>query len=304
MKIVVTGGCGLLGHFVVEQLREQNEVTAIDRVAPREPFVGVDYRMVDVLDLLELQRCLPGHDALIHLAGIDAGNPFPDEVYFQTNVQGTWNVLHAAESAGICRAVIASSSSVYGLDAETAPDYLPVDETHPLRPTGVYALSKVLMETTAASFARRGAMRVICLRPAHIMRPQTEAPILVQIAKDDHGAGAAARLAQRLVVEPYGELPVLRGYVRSRDAARAFALATRCESEPFAVFNVAAVDSMGGANTVDRLQAMYGAALPVRDDERYQRVASASVFDSRLAAAGLGWLPVSDWRDLERSYAE
>ena len=299
MRVLVTGGSGFLGHFVVEALRELHEITVLDRVAPTQ---DVAFRQVDVLDLEALQGTLPGHDAIIHLAAIDAGNPFPDETYFRTNEQGSWNVLHAARASGIAQGVIASSSSVYGVDADNPPDILPMDETHPRRPGGVYGLSKLLIEETAQSFTRGGDMQVICLRPAHIVRPATQAPILLQLAYDD-GHEDTGTLARRLQCEPYGALPALRAYVRSRDVARAFVAALEYRGQDFDTFNITAGDSMGRASTLARMAALYDCDLPLAADHPYDNEPTASVFDARRARALLGWSATDGWGALEDEYA-
>ena len=67
------------------------------------------------------------------------------ELTFNTNVQGAWTVMQAAEEVGIKRIVVASSDSVFGLSynpPEWKPRFLPVDETHATRPTEVYSLKE------------------------------------------------------------------------------------------------------------------------------------------------------------------
>ena len=292
MRVVVTGGAGLLGTFVVEAVRESHEVLVADIVPPAQ---DVEYRETNILELGALDACLRGADAVVHLAAIDAGNPFPDETYFRTNVLGTWNVLDAAERAGAGQVVIASSSSAYGIDEQVAPAYLPIDEAHPCRPTGVYGLSKVLIERTALSFADRGRLRVVCLRPAHIVRPATELPIAIQAMLDAGDEASAKRLAESSNTTAYGPLPALRGYVRSRDVARAFALALEAGARPFAAYNITAADTMGGCDTLARLAALYPDMPPVENTARYAQSPTASAFDATLAATDLGWRAEGGW---------
>ena len=162
--VLVTGGTGRLGRFVVAELKRHYRVAALDRDAATAPDVAVD-----VLDLPSLVAAMRGQHAVIHLAAIDAAVPAPAPVIFDTNVRGTWNVLEAAHATGIRHVVICSSVSALGIDftnPRTPPAYLPIDEAHPLQPTQAYGLSKQLGEEIARSFARRHAMAVTCLRPA------------------------------------------------------------------------------------------------------------------------------------------
>ena len=82
------------------------------------------------------------------------------------NLQGTWNVLLAARSAGIGKVVFLSSVDVLGVfKGERNPDFLPLDETHPSRPNTTYGMSKYLAEEMCRLFARNTDTCVVCLRP-------------------------------------------------------------------------------------------------------------------------------------------
>ena len=80
------------------------------------------------------------------LPATDTDRQHRTQDYFRTNVQGTWNLLHAAEAAGVRKVVVASSTAVYGVGRDRLPDYLPVDEEHPQRPTATYSLTKQIIE--------------------------------------------------------------------------------------------------------------------------------------------------------------
>lgn len=148
------------------------------------PSSRVDFQ-VDVLELEALGRAMPGHDAVIHLAAIDSSVSAPLPVVFDANVRGTWNVLHAAEQAGVRRILVCSSVAATGIDytnPQLPPLYLPIDADHPLRPTQAYGLSKHLDEVIAQSFGTRGRIEVICLRPSWIMFPEAVRRVLAQQA--------------------------------------------------------------------------------------------------------------------------
>jgi nucleoside-diphosphate-sugar epimerase len=97
---------------------------------------------------------------------------------------------------------------------------------------------------------------------------------------------------------PYGALSVLRGYVRSEDAARCFRLALDYGDERFDAFNVSAADGIGHEALLPRLERVYGRLPEIRDPARYASDACASVFDSSRARDRLGWQPVGDWNDI------
>ena len=111
----------------------------------------------------------------MHVAGVDGHVEAAPDVFIGVNLVGTWNVLQAAAELGIRKVIITSSSSATGLNAAdslTIPRYLPIDEEHPLTPSGAYGLSKQINEITGASFGRRGRCHVVCIRPTYIAFPE------------------------------------------------------------------------------------------------------------------------------------
>ncbi len=287
-RVIVTGGGGLLGRFVVDALIGDCAVSVLDIARPRQ---DVPFFETDILDLGAVRAALAGQDAAIHLAGIDDGNAAHDRDYFATNVQGAWNVFHAAEEAGLRKLVVASSIAALGIGYGRMPDYLPVDEAHPLHNTGSYGHSKEAIETLARHVVRRGRLDIVCLRPTLILRPEREAAILAQLELPDPDSGPLGADG----TTPYGALSATRSYVRSQDAARGFRLALDHDGAGFEVFNLGAVDSIGRVATLERLSAVYGRLPELRDAARYARDPFASVLDTSRARDRLGWEPEGDW---------
>ena len=285
--VLVTGGAGRLGREVVAALTPHCRVRVLDRAT--DAAVPVDVT-ADVLDLAALATAMRGCDAIVHLAAIDSSVPAPASVVFDTNVRGTWNVLHAAKEAGVRRVIVTSSVAAAGLDytnPQMAPLYLPIDEAHPLRPSQPYGLSKQLNEHTAASFARSG-IEVICLRPAWVMFP--EAVRRVKAERD--GADAPVLAGRRR--EPW---PLLRAYVAPDDAARAFVLALELRDVRSELFVITAADSFEPSPTIDHIANTYGARPDVRRPEAYARNPRASAWDITHAREVLGWTPARSWED-------
>jgi nucleoside-diphosphate-sugar epimerase len=153
-KVVVTGGSGRLGEFVIRELLAHSyEVLSLDRVPPREKLCMswlADLRQPG--DLFEAVRDTYG---VIHLGAYQAPNLAPDGETFSNNVSATYNVLRAAADMGVKRIVLASSTAAFGFIYAKklwAPDYLPLDEKHPSKPQDSYGLSKLVGEQIADSF--------------------------------------------------------------------------------------------------------------------------------------------------------
>ncbi len=295
-RVVVTGGGGLLGRFVVDALIGDCAVSVLDIARPRQ---DVPFFETDILDLAAVRATLAGQEAVIHLAGIDDGNAAHDRDYFQTNVQGAWNVFHAAEEAGLRKLVFASSIAALGIGYDRMPDYLPIDEAHPLYNTGTYGHSKEAIETLARHFVRRGRLDIVCLRPTLIVRPEREAAFLAQLALPDPDSGEHSAEG----TAPYGALSATRSYVRSQDAARCFRMALDHDGAGYDVFNVSAADSIGRLETLKRLRAVYGRLPELRDPALYARDPHAGVLDIRKTRDRLGWEPEGDWTSVAAQYA-
>jgi nucleoside-diphosphate-sugar epimerase len=210
VKVLVTGGSGLVGRHIVDALSRDREVANLD-INPSQrgnaPFIKAD-----VLDLEALREKTRGFDAVVHLAGIPHPLNEPGEKVFRVNVMGTFNMLEAALQNGIRKFVLMSSESTLGFafsSQRTWPEYLPVDESHPLRPQDPYGLSKVACELLCAGFSRRSMLATVCLRSPWIWVPEP----------------GEAEMYRRLVKE-YDQWPKnLWAYIHVADVAQAIRLA-------------------------------------------------------------------------------
>jgi UDP-glucose 4-epimerase len=171
-KTAIVGGAGRLGRYIVDELRHIRDLVVLDR---NVSAATAHAQTADITVLDDLRRGFNGVDELIHVAGIDGHVQTPQEVFFETNVMGTWNVLQAAVEHSIRKVIVTSSISATGFNVGPPfrmPDYFPIDEEHPLFPVDAYGLSKQTNEVTAASFGRRPGTQVICIRPTYIVFPE------------------------------------------------------------------------------------------------------------------------------------
>jgi nucleoside-diphosphate-sugar epimerase len=152
-KIVVTGGSGRLGQFVIRDLLANGyQVLSFDRVPPREKLCTS--WLADLRHLGDLFEAMRESYGVVHLGAYQAPNLAPDAETLSNNVSSTYNVLRAAADMRVKKIVIASSTAAFGfIYAKNlwAPEYLPLDEDHPSKPQDSYGLSKVLGEHIADS---------------------------------------------------------------------------------------------------------------------------------------------------------
>ncbi|MFO1281798.1 MAG: NAD(P)-dependent oxidoreductase [Burkholderiales bacterium] len=278
-KVVCTGGSGRLGTYVTDDLRGRCDLTVLDVKPTTAP--GVKYVNVNIFDHAALTRAFAGQDAVVHLAAIPNPRTAPADVTFNTNVQGTWNVLQAAEDAGVKRVVVASSDAALGLHYNPpgyGPQTMPIDENHPLRPVEFYSLSKEVTESICRCYSNRGKVEVLAIRPTHIVFPP-EYPELVARGAD---------------VQNYH----IWMYVSPEDVAQGFRRALEVAKAPFQAFFISAADGLNTRPTLDMLRERYGKLPEIRRPEHFQRNPLASVLDITRAREVLGFEPTSDWRKM------
>src|SRR5579864_2955051 len=110
MRVLVTGGNGMLGGYILRELiRAGHQVTSYARHP--SPLDGADSVIGDVMDPAQLTRAMTGHDAAIHMAAFTApGRAAPDQL-MNLNLMGTMYVLEAARQTAVTKVVLASSGA-------------------------------------------------------------------------------------------------------------------------------------------------------------------------------------------------
>ncbi len=265
MRVVVTGGSGRLGQYVLRELfTHAHQVSSLDCVKPRE--CPTPTYAVDLTKFHALLDHFKNADAVIHLArirfpytetGFDVatqkwrfGDLAGDAERFNQNLAMTNNVLAAADAVGIKKIICGSSLAVYGLyypATEQQPDYLPVDEIHPLRPQDPYGLTKVMGEKLCDALSQKSGMAVTCLRFSGIYT-EAHRPMLLERKKSPLARGTGA----------------LWSYIDARDAARACRVALEANLSGHQIFNIAAPHSLADIPTRE----LVGRYLPQVSDLR------------------------------------
>lgn len=280
MRILVTGGSGAVGRYVVDELLQAGHtVGVLDLVPPHSD--AARYHRADVLDLAAVLQAVADYEAIIHVAGIPHPlNDLPKRV-FDVNVNGSFNLLEAAAQTGIRTVVMTSSESTLGFAFAAhpmAPLQVPVDESHPTRPQDVYGLSKVVCEQICQSYSARHGMSTVCLRAPWIWLPE-----------DAH------RPFYRTLVAQYGNWHRnLWAWIDARDCAQAHRLAVEsAHTGQHAAMFVTANDNWTGLPSRELMQRFYAPDIPVAPELQ----GAQSLLSHALASARLGYRPRFGVRD-------
>jgi UDP-glucose 4-epimerase len=280
----VTGGAGFIGSHIVDTLLAHgHDVAVVDNlvggrrsnVSPAAEFYLADIGAPDFESILEqVQPQVVFHQA----AQISVKKSTDDPVYdAQVNVLGLLNVLEACARVSVRKIVFASSGATYG-----NPDYLPLDEEHPLRPAAPYGITKMVAEHYLKYYALDRGLQFTALRYGNVYGPRQDA---------SGEAGVVAIFTthlltgQSVVIHWDGEQ--VRDYVYVGDVARANLLAASAgDGGTYCV-------GTGVGTSVNRVYAVICDALGVHlEPTRAPRRAGdlrAAYFDTRRAQRDLSW---------------
>jgi len=295
MRVLVTGARGKVGRAAVAALqRAGHDTVATDLAAPdfdtappgTAPYVKADltdagevYALVGGASVGEGPRLGP-FEAVVHAGALPAPGRHAPHVVFGNNLMATFNVVEACVRWGVRRLVNISSETVPGFifaERPFLPEYLPLDEEHPVRPQDPYALAKLFGEQLCDAAVQRSELRCISIRSTWVQNADT------------YHRNLGPLLADR-------SRPSVTGwaYIDADDLAEAIRLAVESMLPGHEVMYIAAADTIGSRD----LSASWKAAYPQATTTlRPVSRPDASGIDTGKAQNLLGWRPTRSWRD-------
>jgi len=279
MKILITGGSGKIGKYVVNRLAKKHQVRIFD---VKEPASG-NYEFIkgDILKLSDISEAAKKVDAIVHLAAIPDPLHDPPDKIMMVNAMGTWNVLKAAVENGVERVLFTSTNSVSGFCnfwiTPLIPEYLPLDEQHPDRPTEMYGFSKYTGEKMCKVFTKIYGLKTYCLRLLWVWAPD------FNINFDEVIQAPVERGA-----------PPLWGYVEAIDVAQAFDLCLDFQGADHETFYIGAETTYRPEESLYLIKRCYPKVANI--NKEYFTNKNASLYNINKAKKILGYEPKSDWR--------
>jgi UDP-glucose 4-epimerase len=285
MRVLVTGARGKVGRAAVAgRMSAGHDVRATDlfppvfeRPEPGEP----EYVQADLTGAGDAFAVVRGAEAVVHAAAIPEPTRNPPHVVFQNNLMATFNTLEAAIRFGASRFVNISSETVPGFffpEREFLPDYVPVDEEHPIRPQDPYATAKFFGELLMDAAVRRSEIRCISIRPCWVQ----------------HEGNYERNVGPWVRELPPDLAPNFLSYIDVYDLADAIVLATQSDLPGHEVFYIASPDTVGNRPLEEVVRQYYGDAVEVRKPLPREDASYISIEKARRL---LGYEPKRSWRD-------
>ncbi|MFD0590670.1 NAD-dependent 4,6-dehydratase LegB [Paenibacillus sp. GCM10027627] len=295
-KVLITGADGFIGSHLTETLvKEGYDVKAfvyynsfgswgwLDECSPEvqgqfEVFAG------DVRDPNGVRQALKGCESVLHLAALIA-IPYsyhsPD-MYIDTNIKGTLNVLQASRELELKKVVHTSTSEVYG-----TARYVPIDEQHPLQGQSPYSASKIGADQLALSFYRSFNTPVSVIRPFNTYGPRQSARAVIPTV--------ISQIASGMKQIKLGALHPTRDFNYVQDTVSGFQAVLESENGIGEEINIGSNYEVSIADTTRLISEVMGKEIEIVSDEDRLRPALSEVerlwADNSKAKDLLGWEP-------------
>ncbi len=301
-SVLITGGLGFIGSNLARALVGLGaRVTLLDSLGPdyggnRRNLVGIARRVkvhiADVRDWPRLPTLVHGQAFLFNLAGQTShmDSMTDPQTDLDINCRAQLAILEACRlhNPGI-RIVFASTRQIYG-----RPDYLPVDEKHPLRPVDVNGINKLAGESFHLLYSRVHGIRATALRLTNTIGPRMR----IKDARQTFVGVWIRRLLEGQPFEVWGG-EQLRDFTYVDDAVEAFLLAAaRAEGEG-KVYNLGGPPPVTLQHLAEQLVAINGGGVfTVREFPRDRKKIDIGDYhaDDRLIGRDLGWKPRTNLR--------
>ncbi|MFH0831785.1 MAG: NAD-dependent epimerase/dehydratase family protein [archaeon] len=227
MKVLITGGSGLIGSALAERLVKKGvDVNVLDK-RKNLNLPGVNLIQGSILNKGDLKRAVKDCDYVYHLAAIVGVNLADGRALecLDVNIIGTRNVCEASLQVGVKKILFASSSEVYG-----EPDKLPISEDFLLKPKSAYGWSKAVGEEYCKAFKKNEGLDYSVVRFCNVYGPNQALKFVLPLFINNALSNKS--------LEIYGSGEQIRSFCYVDDAARGTELVMMSPKTNSDVFNI------------------------------------------------------------------
>jgi len=302
-SILVVGGAGYIGSHMVKLLLDKGyDVTTVDNLSSgfRDAVVGGGFIEGDLANPKLLEKTLADkkYNAVMHFAShIQVGESvqLPGK-YYRNNFSNTLNLLDAMVKHGVTHSIFSSSAAIYGV-----PEYTPVDEMHPKRPTNPYGLSKWMVEQALMDYDKAYGLRSICLRYFNAAGADPDGELGERHYPETHLIPLVLQAAsgRREDIDVYGrdyrtaDGTCIRDYIHVSDLCDAHLLALEALSQGASsgAYNLGNENGFSVQEVIDTAQRVTGRSINVVHAPRRAGDPPVLVAAAGMAKKKLGWEP-------------
>jgi UDP-glucuronate 4-epimerase len=301
MRVLVTGGAGFIGSHLAEKLLAAgHNVSILDdfndfydpqikRANVQAIAKDVPVHAVDLRDAEAVRRVLLGEkfDAIAHLAaraGVRPSIKYP-QLYYQTNVNGTLNLLEAARAAAVERIVLASSSSVYGI-SKMVPFS---EEQHLTQTISPYAATKIASEFLCSTYSHLYGMRVVALRFFTVYGPRQRPDLAIHHFTRQIAAGQP--------IDQFGDGSTRRDYTYIDDIIQGVMAAFEYHGQLFDIFNLGESETIQLKDLIAGIERELGAKAKINRLPEQPGDVPLTCADISKARRLLGYNPTTRFSD-------
>ncbi len=294
---LVTGGAGFVGSHIVRRLvRDGERVRVFDDFSTGRRTnlsdVPADVEVVDgdLRDAGAVNRAVKGCEVIFHQGAVSSvpRSIADPRTTLDVGLSGTLNVLLAARDAGCRRVVFASSSSVYGDNAE-----MPLHEALSPRPLSPYAISKLAAEQLCGTFFRLYGLETVALRYFNIFGPNQDpdseyAAVIPRFM-------ASIQAGERPTI--YGDGEQTRDFVYVDNVVDANLLAAAVPGAAGGVYNIASGRAISVLHVATLIGELMGRPVHVAHVDPRPGDIKHSLADITAARQVLGYEPTVDFEE-------
>ena len=297
MRVLITGAGGFIGSHVTEYLANKKFKIDVLIKYNSNSDIGwlknlnnkirskINFHFGDIRDSNYILEITKNIDVIVNLAAL-ISIPYSyksQNSYFQTNLDGTLNILNAAKKNKIKHIILTSTSEVYG-----SALYVPMDEKHPLQPQSPYSASKISADAAGISYYNSFDLPVTILRPFNCFGPRQSNRAIIP------------RIINQLKKNPnnikLGNLYPRRDFTYVEDTAEGFFKVIKAGKKTFGkTINIGSSHDISMRDVLKKISEIMDVKYKLKSSKKHKRPTKSEVdrllADSTIAKKLLNWKP-------------